>query len=125
MMKKTIEMEMTAHPHSINGDLSLAQAEREMKALGVRHLPVLKAGRIVGMLSDRDVKLMEKFIGSFTVEDAMTPDPYVVEPSAPLALVAETMAAHRFGSAIVAEHGKILGIFTAHDGLRLLADSFR
>jgi len=124
-MKKTVEMVMTAHAHSINGEIPLAQAEKEMKALGVRHLPVLLAGKIVGMLSDRDVKLMGKFSGNFTVEDAMTPDPYVVEPNAALAEVAGTMAEFRFGSAIVAQHGKILGIFTASDGLRMLAASFR
>jgi acetoin utilization protein AcuB len=90
-----------------------------------RHLPVQDGGKLVGVLTDRDVKLAASFAESnkLTVEDVMTPDPYTTTPHASLQDVVLEMAEHKYGCAIVKqENGKVVGIFTATDGLRVLGE---
>ncbi len=50
---------MTANPDTIAGDASVCQAVRMMDECGYRHLPVTEAGRLVGILSIRDLPLVE------------------------------------------------------------------
>jgi acetoin utilization protein AcuB len=84
----------------------------------------------VGVLSDREVESLEALPGSgrMTVEEAMVPDVYVTSDQAPLDDVAEEMARRRVGSAVVVagdDDDKVLGVFTAVDALRALADALR
>lgn len=120
-----IEKFMTAFPHTIGIDIPLKKGLEMMRQYRVRHLPVEDGGTLVGILSDRDVKLASSFEGSdeCTVEDAMTPEPYTVTPQTPVDHVVLEMAEHRYGCAIVRqENGKVVGIFTATDGLRVLGE---
>lgn len=120
----TIERFMTANPHTIGRDLTLTVAHELMRKHGVRHLPVLHGGKLVGVLSQRDLYFLETFKDveqdKVTVEEAMTPDPFIVELTAKLGDVARTMADHKYGAAIVVESGKVVGIFTAIDALHAL-----
>jgi len=126
----TVGAYMTRGPHTIGVEQPLAAARRLMSENGIRHLPVLHGGELVGMLSNREVASFEVLPGSsrLTVEEAMVPDVYVTAEDAPLAVVAEEMANRRVGSAIVvaaAASTKVLGVFTAVDALRALADALR
>jgi len=58
-----------------------------------------------------------------TVEDAMVPDVYITSQDAPLATVAGEMARQRVGSAIVLKDDHVVGVFTAVDALRALAET--
>jgi acetoin utilization protein AcuB len=49
------------------------------------------------------------------VEDAMTPEAYSVAPNAPLSEVVSELAKHKYGSAVVVENDKVVGIFTLVD----------
>ena len=122
----TIAKFMTTLPHTIRPDLSLAAADRLMREHGIRHLPVLEGGRLVGMLSQRDIRLVESFQDidpeAVKAEEAMSQDIYEVEPTAALDAVASTMAEHKYGSAIVTQNSKVVGIFTTVDALRALAE---
>ena len=84
----TIQKYMTVLPHTIGADQSLAKAEKMMTELHVRHLPVLDGGKLVGILTDRDVRLVESFKDvdpeKVTVDEAYSPEPYITEPGAPL-----------------------------------------
>jgi acetoin utilization protein AcuB len=117
---------MTAGAHSIGPQQTLAVAHRLMREHQIRHLPVLDAGKLVGVVSDRDLHLVETLEDvdpdSVPVEDAMTEQPYAVEPDAALETVARTMAEHKYGCAVVVSGGKLLGVFTTTDALRALAD---
>lgn len=121
---------MTKAPHTIGVEQSLAAARRLMSDNRIRHLPVLHGGELVGMLSNREVASFEVLPGSsrLTVEEVMVPDVYVTAEDAPLAVVAEEMARRHVGSAIVVDaHAstEVLGVFTAVDALRALADALR
>ena len=114
---------MTAMPHSVGADITLMKAHSMMTELGIRHLPVQEGGKLVGIISDRDVKLASSFKDGekLLVKEVMTLDPYTVEPETSLHEVVKTMADHRYGCALVLQgNGKLVGIFTATDGLREL-----
>lgn len=120
-----IQKLMTFMPHTIKWDASLAEALDLMTEQGMRHLPVLNDGRLVGIISNRDIQFASVFQGvsPMKVEDVMTPNPYVVVPEAPLDQVVLKMAENKYGCAIVAQtNGKVVGIFTANDGLRILGE---
>ena len=93
-------------------------------------LPVLEGGKLAGIVSDRDVHLIETRPDSdpdeVTVEEAMTQDVYAVGLDEPVDAVAEQMAAHKYGCAIVVNRrGGIEGIFTTVDAMQVLADVLR
>lgn len=117
---------MTAIPKSIGYDQTLAQAQDFMQKLKLRHLPVLKGGQLVGLLSDRDIKFILQFKDvdphKVTVEEAATPDPYTIAPNAPLSDVVKHMADKKYGCAIVADKNKVVGIFTEIDAYKVLSD---
>jgi acetoin utilization protein AcuB len=96
-----------------------------MKKNQIRHLPVENGGELIGVLTDRDVKLAISFKGKeeLTVNDVMTLHPYSVVPQAPLDQVVFEMAEHKYGCAVIRqENGKVVGIFTATDGVRVLGE---
>lgn len=122
--KVTVADYMTASPHTIGRTQPLHAARQLMQKLHVRHLPVLDAGKLVGMLSDRELGAAELLPGAdlLKVEDAMSPTTYMVAPEAPLGTVAREMAELKVGSAVVIHGPNVLGVFTAVDALRALAD---
>lgn len=115
---------MTAGPHTIGREQSLTAAKQLMHQSHVRHLPVLHGGKLVGIISERELEMIEALPGSkqLSVEDAMVPDVYTISEDAPLDEVAQEMARLKVGSAIVVKGGDVVGVFTAVDGLRALAD---
>jgi acetoin utilization protein AcuB len=123
----TVERWMTPTPLTIGRDIPIATAHAMMRERGVRHLPVLDGGKLVGVLSERDLYWLETVsgtdAGATKVEEAMTAEPYVVDRAAPLRTVANEMARRRIGTALVADHGKVVGIFTAVDALRALVET--
>jgi acetoin utilization protein AcuB len=120
----TVADYMTPGPHTIGREQSLVAAKQMMQKIHARHLPVLHGGKLVGVLSDRELAAIETLPGSrqMTVEDAMVPDVYITSQDAPLATVAGEMARQRVGSAIVLKDDHVVGVFTAVDALRALAE---
>jgi acetoin utilization protein AcuB len=122
----TIQKYMTTQPHSIGEDQTMDRAHRMMRQHHFRHLPVLRAGKLVGVLSDRDLHLVEAIRDvdptEVSVEDAMTPSPYTVSPDSPLDEVVATMAEHKYGCAVVMQNDKLVGIFTTVDACSAFAE---
>jgi acetoin utilization protein AcuB len=124
MKRLPIRGYMTLAPYTIGVDQPLSAASRTMREHQIRHLPVLAAGKLVGMVTQRDLRLIESLRDvdpdRVTVEEAMTPEPYCIAPDASLEGVVKEMAEHKYGSAIIVEHEKVVGVFTTIDALRAL-----
>lgn len=119
---------MTPMPHTVGSEQTITFAQKLMQKYGIRHLPVLHGGELHGIVSDRDLGMVaglnEVNPDSTTVEEAMTQEAYTVSKDASLFAVLEEMLAHKYGSAVVLEGVKIIGIFTTHDSLQLLVENF-
>jgi acetoin utilization protein AcuB len=115
----TIQKYMTTSPHTIGDDQPMSKAHQMMREFRLRHLPVMHGGKLVGLLSDRDLHLVETLRDVdpklVPVADAMSPDVYVVAPDALIDDVVTTMARHKYGCAVVAQNHKVVGIFTTVD----------
>jgi len=124
-MSFPIEKFMTPTVHSIRSGAAVAEARVAMEEHGVRHLPVLDGGQLVGMVSARDLAIVSGIRGlnadALPVEEAMSNDVLAVTPEEPLAQVAARMAERRAGSAVVVRGERVLGIFTTTDALRALS----
>ena len=122
-----IRQVMTLAPHTIGSDQKLSVAHRLMREHQLRHLPVLRGGKLVGVLSQRDLYFVESLAGVDVeidcVADAMSQDVYTAHPDDSLRDVARIMANRKYGCAVVVEQGRLLGIFTVTDALRHLADA--
>jgi acetoin utilization protein AcuB len=122
----TIGDRMTKTPHLIGAEQSMRAAHDLMRTHDIRHLPVLHGGKLIGLLSLRDLHLVETLPDvdpeRVRVEEAMTQDVYAVEPKTPLKLVVSEMASRKLGSAVVVEGTKVVGVFTTVDALDLLAE---
>jgi acetoin utilization protein AcuB len=129
MARHEIHRFMTPTPHTISTRQTLAEAHQTMRERGVRHLPVVSDGKLVGVVSQRDLYLLETLrgvdVGREMVEEAMSDEPFVVAPDASLDEVAEAMANRKHGSALVVESATLVGIFTSTDALRALVALLR
>ncbi|MEO8548622.1 MAG: phosphate propanoyltransferase [Kofleriaceae bacterium] len=130
MSEYPISRYMTRQPWTIRQDATLAEARAMMREHGIRHLPVLDAGRLQGVVSDRDLHLLEALPASgprpLTVEDAMSEDTYCTTASESVANVVERMADRRRGSVVIVDdHAHVIGIFTTIDAMLALADIVR
>ena len=103
---------------------------RLMKDNGIRHLPITRGEEVVGIISDRDVRLAlgltakEKL--QIVARDIMTEDPVSVDSNATLDEVAFEMSQNKIGSVIVNDDsGNLLGIFTVTDALNALIEIAR
>ena len=101
-----------------------------MKENGIRHIPILDDGRVVGIVSDRDVRVASGFSTQekkqIQAGDIMSCDPVTVNCDDSLDVVAFKMSQNKIGSVIVNdENEKFLGIFTATDALNALIEITR
>ncbi len=119
---------MTTFPDAIEADAAVLEARKLMLHRKVRHLPVVRGGELVGMVSDRDIKLM---LGpefdypdphEVSVADVMVEDPYAVDEDDLMVAVLRHMVEAHIGAVLVTRAGRLAGIFTAMDACRHLAD---
>lgn len=124
-----VQKYMTYVPRSIGFDQPIAKAQDYMRKLHIRHLPVLQGGKLIGVLTDRDINLLLSFNEvdpeKTAVDEAYTPDPYFTTPDTPLETVATEMAEKKYGCAVVMDNGHLVGIFTEVDAYKALADILR
>ncbi|MFY0528582.1 CBS domain-containing protein [Archangium gephyra] len=125
-MTHVVDDFMTRSVHTIGAQSPLTEAHRIMNEHAIRHLPVLEGGKLMGVVSMRDLHLIETLKGvdpkEVAVEEAMAQEAYTVPPGTPLLEVARTMAMHKYGSAVIARDGKVEGIFTTIDALKALEE---
>jgi len=123
-----------SHP-AISADAStlLLDAALTLRASAIRHLPIVEGGRLVGLLSDRDIQRCapsrlipiteESYNAVFadtTVGRVMTRDPVSVLPDTPLLAAIDVMQQSRYGCLPVLENNQLVGILTRSDLLDAL-----
>ncbi len=115
----TVQKYMSTSPHTVGSDQSVAHAHHVMRELKIRHLPVLRGGQLVGMITERDLALVEGLRDvdptTLMVDDVMAQGVYTVAPDAPIDEVLNEMASKKYGSAVVVQNHKVVGIFTTVD----------
>jgi acetoin utilization protein AcuB len=95
---------------------------------------VLDNGKLVGIVTDRDVRLImnspvvlhgrwqdEELLDSVTAESCMTPNPITVTPNMPAYRAAEMLSIYKFGGLPVLENDTLVGIITVTDFLAYAA----
>jgi len=125
---------MTPGPVTVGVTASALEALEQMLERGLRHLPVVTSGRLVGILSREDVRAAVPFALAvplspeqraegleYRVGDIMSHAPVTTHPDATLAMAAKLLERHRFGCLpVVDAASKLVGIFTRTDALRAL-----
>lgn len=127
---------MTTELTTLEADAKLLDAALLMRSSGFRHLPVVKDGRLVGLLSDRDVQRASpsmfsnispeeynRLFETTPIEKVMAKEPVSVSPDTTVAEVVRLMHQHKYGSVPVVEGDQqLVGIVTTTDMLRILSD---
>ena len=117
---------MTTQPFLIEEEKTLQEAQKIMVEKEIRHLSVVSDGEVVGIISERDIKMAAGLIGSdprkMIVRDVCHENVYEVSPDAKLHDVAKEMAEKHYGCAVVVQNNKLVGIFTTVDACRAIVD---
>ena len=120
---------MTTKVITVDEDISLMKASRLMKEHRVKHLPVLRKDRLVGIVSDRDLKEAQPskatsldiheiyfLLDQVKIRHVMTGDPYTTTSSEIVERAANLMLEHNISALpVVDQQGKLEGIVTKGD----------
>ena len=110
---------MTAAPRTIGVDDTVGEASHAMVEYNCRHLPVLDGGKLVGVISDRDLSLalnvFEKKPNELLVRSVFVEHPYTAQVTDKLDKVLNDMVALHIGSTLVCDGEELAGIFTTMD----------
>ena len=127
----TVSDLMTTDPNIVAPDTPLGNVISLMNTQCCRQLPVVDVqGRVVGIITDRDVRLVmnspivlhgrwqdEELLDKVKAEACMTPVPISVAPDDPAYRAAEMLSAYKFGALPVINEGELVGIITVTDFL--------
>jgi len=116
---------MTPLPHVVGADQSVADALSRMRALGIRHMPVVHEDRVIGVLSEREASLIHDIPqcdpSIMAVGDLVSSEPCSVAPDAALSFAVESMAAAKSDCCVVLDDERMVGILTSSDIMHLLS----
>lgn len=130
----TVNDLMTPIPNTVASSTHLRQVMEIMKTENCRQLPVLQDGKLVGILTDRDIRLVmnsplvlhgrwqdEEILDQITAESCMTPNPMTVSPDTPAYRAANMLSIYKFGALPVVDDDTLVGIITVTDFLDYFA----
>ena len=125
---------MTAKPITVDPETPMLEARQRMVEERIRHLIVVENARVVGILTDRDIRLnlpspatslsvweINFLLAKLTVGGVMSSSVIVVDPDRPIAEAARIMIDHKIGALPVVEEGRLVGIITESDFVRAIA----
>jgi acetoin utilization protein AcuB len=112
---------------TVGPGVTLEEAYRLLLEKGIRHLPVMEEGRLVGIITDRDIRLATSHLnpkgpcsGCARVAEVMTQEVVTAHPLDPVEEAARVMRERKIGSLPVLEDGALVGIVTGIDLLDAL-----
>jgi acetoin utilization protein AcuB len=123
---------MNSAPEVVSPDARLHDVLTKMNEAGYRHLPVVAEDRLVGIITDRDLRLAvnspvvekgadlqrESVLDEIPVAQCMTPDPQCVASDTPAHEVADLLSLNKFGAMPVVDEGKLVGMISYIDYLK-------
>jgi acetoin utilization protein AcuB len=109
---------MTRHPETIRPGDMLLKAKEMMDAGGFRRLPVVHEGRVVGILTERDLREHGGYLKSTKVDAVMRAPVVTIDSKASVEEAARLMLANKIGGLPVVDNGQLIGIVTSSDLLR-------
>lgn len=129
-LKVPVEEFTTPDPITAGEHCTVEELGQIMKKHGIRHIPITKSNKVIGIVSERDLRLVAILTQldkqALRASDIMATDPFTVKSSDTLDQVAYEMSKRKIGSVIVNDQsGKFLGIFTVTDALNALIEITR
>ncbi|HEV8582479.1 MAG TPA: CBS domain-containing protein [Thermoanaerobaculia bacterium] len=134
MIRLRVRDLMTEGVYAVNANDHLATVSDLMDAHGIRHAPVVEEGRLVGLISHRDLlrHALKGQVGvppdlergvqlSITAGEVMTRDVVTAAPDQDIREAARLMLEGKFGCLPVVEDTRLVGILTESDFVRFLA----
>lgn len=125
---------MTIDPDTVTPETPLREVVALMNKRNTRQLPVIENGKLVGIITDRDVRLavnsplvtvdpLERItlLDQFMAKDCMTAHPKTVTPDTPIQKVAQILSAYKYGALPVVVNEELVGIITVTDLLNQMA----
>ena len=109
---------MTPTPVTVGPQDTLATAQVQMTAGHFRRVPVVQDGRLVGILTDRDIRRHVGVEARTRVQAAMTETPLTVSPLTTVEEATQLMLKHQISGLPVLENGQLVDILTASDVLQ-------
>jgi acetoin utilization protein AcuB len=129
-----IEHLMEREVVTLDASDTLDLADDIMRLGRIRHMPVLSAGRLVGILSQRDLfragissvlafrrAAESEWLSKIAVREVMTTHVFTIAPTAPIREAVAVMLAKRVGCLPVVRDGQLVGLLSESDCLRYLA----
>lgn len=129
---------MTATPITVAPESTVVDARHLMATRRFRHLLVVEGERLVGIVTDRDIRLnlpspatslsvweLNYLLAKLTVGGVMSKGVLVVDPDRPVADAARIMMEHKIGALPVVDGGRLIGIVTETDFVRAMAGAVR
>jgi acetoin utilization protein AcuB len=126
---------MTKKVFTVSPDDSVSSAAKILKEKAIKHLPVVKNGKIKGILSDRDIKEyipskatsldvyeLHYLLAKTKVREIMKKKVITTSPDTPIEEAALTMLEHNIGSLPVLDKGQLVGIISDRDIFRVVVD---
>ncbi len=123
MLIPPVSRYMTPNPIAVAPNEKLSSVRELMRQHRLHHLPVVEHRKLVGILSDRDLAMMNVY--GDRVADAMTHEVTTVTSETPIDEVVLMMETKRFASVVIVGDDGVQGIFTSTDALRALRDVIR
>jgi acetoin utilization protein AcuB len=109
---------MTKEPIAVTPDDFLINAKGKMEAGKFHRLPVVSEGRLVGIITDLDMRAHAGYLAKTKVNGAMTEKALTVSPSATLEEAARKLLKHQIGGLPVVDKGQLVGIITTSDVMK-------
>lgn len=125
---------MTAAPITVTPETSVVDARHLMATSKIRHLLVMDGPRLVGIVTDRDIRLnlpspatslsvweLNYLLARLVVGEVMSRGVITIGPERDAAEAARIMVEHKIGALPVLEGDRLIGIVTETDFLRAFA----
>jgi CBS domain-containing protein len=120
---------MTPVPKVIPSDLSIAEAYTYMRKLHLSHIPAAQGGKIVGIISNREIRQLLAIggtaLGKEPVSLLIESKPASIAANLPLKDVLSQLESQDCSALLVMEGARVVGLFTVENALRAFLDFLR